>query len=62
MSVVFFPNFVLFVIEISVTNSADLDLTPHNAASDLGLHCLPMSHKREARLICVKFHIYSTFM
>ena len=23
------------------------------AASDLGLHCLPMSHKKDARLICV---------
>ena len=22
-------------------------------ASDLGLHCLPMSHKKDARLICV---------
>ena len=24
-------------------NSGDPDQTPHNAASDLGLHCLPMS-------------------
>ena len=23
---------------------------PHSAASDLGLHCLPMSHKKNARL------------
>ena len=27
---------------------------PHAMASDLGLHCLPMSHKWNARLIWVK--------
>ena len=26
---------------------------PHSAASDLGLGCLPMSHKKDARLIWV---------
>ena len=26
-------------------------------ASDLGLHCLPMSHKKDARLIMVKENI-----
>ena len=26
---------------------------PHFAASDLGLHSLPMSHKKDARLIWV---------
>ena len=26
---------------------------PHSAASDLGLHCLPLSHKKGARLIWV---------
>ena len=25
----------------------------HTAVSDLGLHCLPMSHKKDARLIWV---------
>ena len=29
----------------------DPDQAPHSAASDLGLHCLPMSHKKDARLI-----------
>ena len=24
---------------------------PRSVASDLGLHCLPMSHKKDARLI-----------
>ena len=41
-------------MEISelIANSVDPDQTPQNAASDLGLHCLPMSllwdtrHKR----------------
>ena len=27
------------------------DQTPHPAASDLGLHSLPMSHKKDARLM-----------
>ena len=29
----------------------------HSAASDLGLHCLPVSHKMDARLIWVKEHL-----
>ena len=32
--------------------------TPHSAAPDLGLHCLPMSHKKDAGLIWVKQHWY----
>ena len=35
-------------------NSGEPDQTPHTAASDLGLHCLPMSFKKDARLIRVK--------
>ena len=35
-------------------NSGDPDQTPHSVASDLGLHYLPMSHKKGARLIWVK--------
>ena len=34
-----------------VSNNEDLDQTPHYAASDLGLHFLPSSHKKDARLI-----------
>ena len=34
-------------------NSGDPDQMPHFAAFDLGLHCLPMSHKKDARLIWV---------
>ena len=33
------------------------DGTPHSAASHLGLCCLPMSHKRDARLKGVKLQI-----
>ena len=38
-----------------LANSEDPDQTPRSAASDLGLHCLPMSQKWDARLIWVKF-------
>ena len=31
-------------------NSRDTDQTQRFAASGLGLHCLPMSHKKDARL------------
>ena len=34
-------------------NSADADQMPPSAVSDLGLHCLPRSQKRDARLIWV---------
>ena len=35
-------------------NSGDPDQTPHFVASDLGLHYLPMSHKKDAMHIWVK--------
>ena len=35
-------------------NSGDPDQTPQNVASDLDLHYLPMSHKKDARHIWVK--------
>ena len=38
----------------SVSNSGEPDQTPRFAASDLILHCLPMSHKKGDRLIRVK--------
>ena len=34
-------------------NSGDPDQTPHCAVSDIVLHCLPMSPKKDARLIWV---------
>ena len=38
-----------------LANSGDPDQTPRSAASGRGLHCLSMSHKKDARLIWVKF-------
>ena len=35
-------------------SSGSPDQTRRSAASDLGLHCVPMSHKIDARLIQVK--------
>ena len=35
-------------------NSGDPDQMLHYLASDLGLHCLPLSHKKYARHIWVK--------
>ena len=45
-------------VEISElnANSVDPDQTPRSAASDLGLHCLPMSHLWETRLIWVNLY------
>ena len=41
---------VVFIItEFLMQNSVDQDQTPHSAASDLGLHCLPMSLLWDAR-------------
>ena len=36
-----------------LANSEDQDQTSHYAVSELGLHCLSMSHKKDARLIWV---------
>ena len=38
-------------------NSGDPYQTSHSVASDLGLHCLPMPHKKDARHIWVKIAI-----
>ena len=42
------------LIEHSVSNCEDPDQTPQFVVSDLGLHCLPMSHVKDARLIWIK--------
>ena len=39
-------------------NSGDPDQTPHSVESDLGLHYLPMPHKKEARHIWVKMQLF----
>ena len=43
--------FVLFEIENPVSKQWRPWSDTHYAASDLDLHCLPMAHKRDARLI-----------
>ena len=42
--------FIQILIEHS-ERSGYLDQTPCSAVADLGLHGLPMSHKKDARLI-----------
>ena len=46
--------FILF----QLANSEDPDQMLSSAASDLGLHCLPMSQKWDARLISVTALIF----
>ena len=45
-------------------NSGDPDQTSHSVASDLGLHYLPMSHKKDARHIhvWVKMHFFFAYL
>ena len=40
-----------FQYNILKANSGYPDQTPRSAASGLGLHCLPMFHKKDARLL-----------
>ena len=44
-------------MKILLGNRIAPDGTPRSAASHLGLFCLPMSHKRDARLILVNFNV-----
>ena len=70
-----FPNlwllggiFFLFKIckKLLLANSGKPDQTPHFAVSDLVLHCLPLSHKKDTRFIwvnrgyCKCFNILNT--
>ena len=40
-------------------NSGDPDQTPHSVVSDLGLHYLPMAHKKSARYVWVKCNYFA---
>ena len=42
------------MVELSFANNADAGQTPHSAASDLGLHCLPVTLLGVSRLQWVK--------
>ena len=41
-----------FSMNFLLANRIAPDGTPRSASSHLGLFCLPMSHKKNARLIC----------
>ena len=43
-----------FLLNNLLANSGDPDQTPRFVASDLGLHCFTVFHKKDARLIWVK--------
>ena len=43
-------------------NSGDPDQTQHSVVSDLSLHYLPMSHKKDARHIWVKKCNYFAYL
>ena len=43
------------------TNSGDTDQTPHSVASDLGLHCLPVTLLGLSRLQWVRALLMSTY-
>ena len=57
-------NSFLFYYEkiFLLANSEDPYQMLRSAASDLGLHCLPMSQKRYARLIWVKQYLVKMFI
>ena len=44
--------FIQILIEYSANKQWRPDQMPRSLACDLGLHYLPMSHKKDARLIC----------
>ena len=48
-----FSSFIAILKKLLKTNREELDQTAHFAASVLVLHCLPMSRKKDARLIWV---------
>ena len=50
---VFFIFLFNFRYNCLLANSGDPDQPSHYVASDLSLHCLPMSHKNDDRLILV---------
>ena len=46
-----FVAFIPFLMENPVSENIDPDQTPYYTASDLGLHCLPMTLLRVSRVI-----------
>ena len=54
---VFFIFIQILIQNILKANSRDPDQIQPSVVSDLGLHCLPMSHKKDVRLIWVRHHV-----
>ena len=57
--------FIVFKIleNILKANSGDPGQMSRSVASDLGLHCLPLSHKKDVRLIWVdSFNLWDTLI
>ena len=52
-----FFTFIQTLIEHSVSKQWRPDQMPRIAVSGLGLHCLSMSHKKDARLIWVNIWV-----
>ena len=51
----FLVEFLALTLKVhTVSNQYESDQTPHVAASDLVLHCVPMSYKTDARHLRVK--------
>ena len=50
---IFFSFLFKFLKKLLFANSGEPDQTPRFVASDLALHALSMSHKKDARLIWV---------
>ena len=56
LSSVYFVSFTLLLTENPV-NNVDPDQTPHDVASDLGLHCLPMTPLRVSSKKGLTYHL-----
>ena len=54
--------FIQIFIEHSASKHGDPDQTPHSVMSGLGLHCLPLSYKKYARLIIYGFIFLNVFV
>ena len=59
MSDFYFSSY--FSTKFLYANRIAPDGTPRSAASHLGLYCLPMSHKKDARLIPINYCLQMSF-
>ena len=50
--------FIKSFIRTFCKQTEEPDQMPRSVASDLDLHCLPMSHKKDGRLLCIGLIIF----